>query len=282
MLDLNVPWEAKQVMQSIDLNVTWKAEGDRGMPGRMEARLDAFEDGEKQKQYRIFDLNEELEEGSSSSTGSSSASMESGSHSSGGDQVKEFTEFPSTFLADSIHRRKPVTQSFDPELHASHHFFSFSRESYDLMLLDLQGICKPTLGMLHNVGMHDVKRWNKMKDNLVIRGSPRHGSVRIFLKGLPPRAIAPKEEWTTITEQCHVDQQGAHLSMLETMNQMKTAWCTDIKRHGIPTSFIRDAVRNCQVCKKDPILQSESLMFQKVGGKGKAGEKTPSEKNYYR
>ncbi|KAI5080420.1 hypothetical protein GOP47_0003603 [Adiantum capillus-veneris] len=168
------------------------------MPGRMEARLDAFEDGEKQKQYHIFDLNEELEEGNSSSTRSSSASMESGSHSSGGDQVKEFTEFPSTFLADSIHRRKPVTH-FDPKLHASHHFFSFSRESYDLMLLDLQGICKPTLGMLHNVGMHDVKRWNKMKDNLVIRGSPRHGSVRIFLKSLPPRAIAPKGDWTTIT-----------------------------------------------------------------------------------
>ncbi|KAI5077832.1 hypothetical protein GOP47_0007656 [Adiantum capillus-veneris] len=111
MLDLNVPWEAKQVMQSINLNVNWKAKGDRGMPGRMEARLDAFKDGEKQKQYRIFDLNEELEEGNSSSTSSSSASMESGSHSSGGDQVKEFTEFPSTFLADSIHRRKPMTRS---------------------------------------------------------------------------------------------------------------------------------------------------------------------------
>ncbi|KAI5055107.1 hypothetical protein GOP47_0030252 [Adiantum capillus-veneris] len=128
------------------------------MQGRMEAQLDAFEDGEKEKQYCIFDLNEELEEGSSSSTGSSSASMESGSHSSGGDQVKEFTKTPSTFLVDSIHRRKPVTQSFDLELHVSHHFFSFSPESYDLMLLDLQGICKPTLGMLHNVSMHDVKR----------------------------------------------------------------------------------------------------------------------------
>ncbi|KAI5077158.1 hypothetical protein GOP47_0006982 [Adiantum capillus-veneris] len=113
MLDLNVPWEEKQVMQSIDLNVTWEAEGDRGMPGRMEARLDTFEDEEKQHQYRIFDLNEELDEVNSSSRGSSSASMESGSHSSGANQVKEFTKSPSTFLADSIHRRKPVTQYFD-------------------------------------------------------------------------------------------------------------------------------------------------------------------------
>ncbi|KAI5068439.1 hypothetical protein GOP47_0016784 [Adiantum capillus-veneris] len=298
-MDLNAGWVEEEVMQgkerikdaySFDLNVTWQEE--EAMKGKWqeEEAMKSKMDGP------IPDLNEGIEVSSESESDSSQDFEDSlgfntdwlnEGNSSSADHLEAGAQFPQEQpCGDSIHMVKPRILSPDPSLHLSHHFFSFDRASYDLMLQDMKGICNPSLATLREVGVHDIKRWNKMKDNQCIRGPEHDGSTKLFLK-MTLLANAPAEQWAAIIEECHIDPQGAHLGMSKSIDIVKSEWCTDVRKHGIPIFFIKDVIRSCKVCIKGPTLPPQVLMSKlppqllmsnKVEGKLNVDENNPSVK----
>ncbi|KAI5072117.1 hypothetical protein GOP47_0012223 [Adiantum capillus-veneris] len=268
---------------SFDLNVTWQEE--EAMKSKMDGPIPDLNEGIEVSSESDSDSSQDSEDLMGFNTGwLNEGNSSSADHPEAGAQLTQKQPCGAS-NGDSIHMFKPRIMSPDPSLHLSHHYFSFDRASYDLMLQDMKGICNPSLATLREVGVHDKKRWNSMKDNVCIRGPEHDGSTKLFLK-MPLLAIAP-DEHAAIIEECHIDPQGAHLGMSKSIDIVKSEWCTDVRKHGIPISFIRDMIRSCKVCNKGPTLPPQSLMSKlppqllmsnKVEGKLNADENNPSVK----
>lgn len=143
-----------------------------------------------------------------------------------------------------------MCDAIDPKDHVSTTYFAFDRETYDIMLADLQGqacVNLQTLKACRLREIHDLKKWRRIKDMLALnKGLDR---VWLCLKENPHLLIAPMEEWAKIVQQTHCNLiEGNHLGVNASLEVIKAHWCVDMRRYGIPISFIKETVKSCVAC----------------------------------
>lgn len=143
-----------------------------------------------------------------------------------------------------------MCDGIDPKEHVSTTYFSFDKETYDIMSADLQGKLCVNLQILkacHLSGIHDLKKWRQIKDMLALHNGVDHVSLR--LKESPHLLIAPMEEWAEIVQWMHCNViAGNHLGIKQTLEAIKSHWCIDMQRYDIPISFIKDTIKSCVAC----------------------------------
>ena len=92
-----------------------------------------------------------------------------------------------------------------------------------------------------------------MKDDMCVL-STDHNIKCLHLKdGL---RLACIEDWEGIVLACHA---RAHLTFKETIEKIKSTWCTNIKRHGIPIRYVKSLVGACG-CSTFPTLQDNQCL----------------------
>ncbi|MCO5578720.1 hypothetical protein L7F22_032565 [Adiantum nelumboides] len=137
----------------------------------------------------------------------------------------------------------------DPFKHLSSLYFSFDRKAYGLMVRDLKGEISVSLEMLKacNVrGMLDLKKWRRMKDTFGLAGVD-NGSTCIVQQTQPKLQIACIEDWGNIVKAAHcVRGASKHKSLNDTIEMLRSTWSIDVKRHGIPISYVKDFVNSCR------------------------------------
>ena len=98
----------------------------------------------------------------------------------------------------------------DPYLYVSPRYFSFDRETYRLMEIDLQWKLVITIEMIksHDArGLIDLKRWKRLKENLCVLGStPTATQSGIRLKSAPHLRVPCIEDWESIIYANHTSQ----------------------------------------------------------------------------
>ncbi|KAI5060836.1 hypothetical protein GOP47_0023341 [Adiantum capillus-veneris] len=149
---------------------------------------------------------------------------------------------------DSFPDVEDLGDSLDAFQYLSNTFFSFDEKMYSLMVNNLVGIVIMSLSILkaHDVrGMMNLKRWNRMRDDLSL--CPIATSQQLYLQlkssGLK---IAYIEDWARIVRAAHCpSRHEKHLGVVATINAIKTEWCIDTRKHGISHDYIRDSVIAC-------------------------------------
>lgn len=130
-------------------------------------------------------------------------------------------------------------------------YFAFDRESYKIMLADLKRGEHVTLERLKeckNNAIHDLKKWRRLKDDLkLVRGDEDGDSYWLCLKASPHLLIASMEDWEGIIQGIHCKLN--HLGIMATLDAIKSRWCIDMRKHGIPVAYIKDVIKSCQLCK---------------------------------
>ncbi|MCO5611782.1 hypothetical protein L7F22_066041 [Adiantum nelumboides] len=102
--------------------------------------------------------------------------------------------------------------------HLSSLYFSFDRKAYGLMVRDLKGEISISLEML------------KASDQTQ-----------------PKLQIACIEDWGNIVKAIHcVRGASKHKSLNDTIEMLRSTWSIDVKRHGIPISYVKDFVNSCR------------------------------------
>ncbi|MCO5584014.1 hypothetical protein L7F22_037933 [Adiantum nelumboides] len=137
----------------------------------------------------------------------------------------------------------------DPFKHLSSLYFSFDRKTYSLMVRDLKGEISVSLEMLKACdvrGMLDLKKWRRMKDTFGLAGVD-NGSTCIVQQTQPKLQIACIEDWGNIVKAAHcVRGASKHKSLNDTIEMLRSTWSIDVKRHGIPISYVKDFVNSCR------------------------------------
>ncbi|MCO5566801.1 hypothetical protein L7F22_020482 [Adiantum nelumboides] len=137
----------------------------------------------------------------------------------------------------------------DPFKHLSSLYFSFDRKAYGLMVRDLKGEISVSLEMLKACdvrGMLDLKKWRRMKDTFGLAGVD-NGSTCIVQQTQPKLQIACIEDWGNIVKTAHcVRGASKHKSLNDTIEMLRSTWSIDVKRHGIPISYVKDFVNSCR------------------------------------
>ncbi|MCO5559589.1 hypothetical protein L7F22_013190 [Adiantum nelumboides] len=137
----------------------------------------------------------------------------------------------------------------DPFKHLSSLYFSFDRKAYGLMVRDLKGEISVSLEMLKACdvrGMLDLKKWRRMKDTFGLAGVD-NGSTCIVQQTQPKVQIACIEDWGNIVKAAHcVRGASKHKSLNDTIEMLRSTWSIDVKRHGIPISYVKDFVNSCR------------------------------------
>ncbi|MCO5568188.1 hypothetical protein L7F22_021884 [Adiantum nelumboides] len=137
----------------------------------------------------------------------------------------------------------------DPFKHLSSLYFSFDRKAYGLMVRDLKGEISVSLEMLKACdvrGMLDLKKWRRMKDTFGLAGVD-NGSTCIVQQTQPKLQIACIEDWGNIVKAAHcVRGASKHKSLNDTIEMLRSTWSIDVKRHGIPISYVKDFVNSCR------------------------------------
>ena len=154
--------------------------------------------------------------------------------------------------------RVQAIMEVDPFSFANKRFFSFDRETYNLMIACIDDELVMDLTTLKKLkkhdrrGIFDLKTWIRMKDDMCIL-SIDHNIKCLHLKDV--LSIACIEDWEGIIFACHV---RAHLTLKETIEKIKSTWCTNIKRYGIPIPYVKSLVGACG-CLAFPTLQCLGL-----------------------
>ncbi|MCO5579889.1 hypothetical protein L7F22_033753 [Adiantum nelumboides] len=137
----------------------------------------------------------------------------------------------------------------DPFKHLSSLYFSFDRKAYGLMVRDLKGEISVSLEMLKACdvrGMLDLKKWRRMKDTFGL-ARVDNGSTCIVQQTQPKLQIACIEDWGNIVKAAHcVRGASKHKSLNDTIEMLRSTWSIDVKRHGIPISYVKDFVNSCR------------------------------------
>ncbi|MCO5547551.1 hypothetical protein L7F22_001001 [Adiantum nelumboides] len=137
----------------------------------------------------------------------------------------------------------------DPFKHLSSLYFSFDRKAYGLMVRDLKGEISVSLEMLKACDirrMLDLKKWRRMKDTFGLAGVD-NGSTCIVQQTQPKLQIACIEDWGNIVKAAHcVRGASKHKSLNDTIEMLRSTWSIDVKRHGIPISYVKDFVNSCR------------------------------------
>ncbi|MCO5555205.1 hypothetical protein L7F22_008749 [Adiantum nelumboides] len=106
----------------------------------------------------------------------------------------------------------------NPFKHLSSLYFSFDRKAYGLMVRDLKGEISVSLEML------------KACDQTQ-----------------PKLQIACIEDWGNNFKAAHcVSGASKHKSLNDTIEMLRSTWSIDVKRHGIPISYVKDFVNSCR------------------------------------
>lgn len=155
-------------------------------------------------------------------------------------------------LPNDTSSKQSTFAPLNPHLYVSHTFYSFDKKSYDLMKNAIQDNVSMTLEALKSCDtrdMLDLKRWRKMKENICL-GQNEDGSFCLYLKASPKLKISYIEEWESIVQACHTMADGKHHQGIDdTLQTIKSTWCVDIRRHGIPISYVKDLLNVCD-CKR--------------------------------
>ncbi|MCO5585796.1 hypothetical protein L7F22_039732 [Adiantum nelumboides] len=137
----------------------------------------------------------------------------------------------------------------DPFKHLSSLYFSFDRKAYGLMVRDLKGEISVSLEMLKACdvrGLLDLKKWRRMKDTFGL-ARVDNGSTCIVQQTQPKLQIACIEDWGNIVKAAHcVRGASKHKSLNDTIEMLRSTWSIDVKRHGIPISYVKDFVNSCR------------------------------------
>ncbi|MCO5568072.1 hypothetical protein L7F22_021767 [Adiantum nelumboides] len=95
-------------------------------------------------------------------------------------------------------------------------------------------------------GMLDHKKWWRMKDTFGLAGVD-NGSTCIVQQTQPKLQIACIEDWGNIVKAAHcVRGASKHKSLNDTIEMLRYTWSIDVKRHGIPISYVKDFVNSCR------------------------------------
>ncbi|MCO5579680.1 hypothetical protein L7F22_033538 [Adiantum nelumboides] len=154
--------------------------------------------------------------------------------------------------AEQSHHRC-LNDNLDPYLYVSSRYFSFDRATYKLMEFDLEGRLIISIQEIKDRdarGLLDLKRWRQIRDDICLLAStPTATSTElgIRLKSASHLRVPCIEVWGSILWAAHVSPEGIYLSLQETLDAIKVLWCVDIRKHGIPLSYVKDWVKNC-VC----------------------------------
>ncbi|MCO5569696.1 hypothetical protein L7F22_023412 [Adiantum nelumboides] len=137
----------------------------------------------------------------------------------------------------------------DPFKHLSSLYLSFDRKAYGLMVRDLKGEISVSLEMLKACdvrGMLDLKKWQRRKDTFGLAGVD-NGFTCIVQQTQPKLQIACIEDWGNIVKAAHcVRGASKHKSLNDTIEMLRSTWSIDVKRHGIPISYVKDFVYSCR------------------------------------
>ncbi|MCO5613433.1 hypothetical protein L7F22_067709 [Adiantum nelumboides] len=135
----------------------------------------------------------------------------------------------------------------NPKLHMSNTFFVFDREVHHYMMRVLQSGTSTTLDTLKTYdykGMLDLKKWRGMKDELCV-GHDEDRELCLYLKDAPTKRIPCVEDWETIVRVAHLVEGAQHQGFKKTLDLIKLKWCIDLRKHGIPTSYIKEYINAC-------------------------------------
>ena len=194
--------------------------------------------------------------GEESSDDSSNESLERASTSSMIDTLEYGEQF------DMVNKENAP----NPYQYLSHIYFSFNRESYNLMIRVLQDNISISLEMLRacdDRGMLDLKKWRRFKDSLCVEKN-EDGSSCLCLCEEPKLRIACIEDWGDIVHNAHhIEGSKEHRGANATLEIIKSIWCVDIHWHGIPLSYIKAYVQSCGCSGKEK-LQDKPLMHQNI------------------
>lgn len=189
-----------------------------------------------------------MEEGSSTYE---TSSLESGYSSSYGTSDDNRDEDHPQVAAACFEQptKQRIFSPLDPYQYISPTFYSFDERSYALMKFAIQSNTSTTLEALKEVdarGILNLKRWRKMKDNLCLEKNDN--GIYYLCFNLPPKLkISYIEEWENIVQECHIVENGTrHLEIDDTFQKLKSIWCVDVRRQGIPTSYVKDLLNSCE------------------------------------
>ena len=145
---------------------------------------------------------------------------------------------------------------FGPFSFVNKRFFSFDTKTYNLMIacnedglvMDLTSLKKHD-----RRGIVDLKRWMRIKDDMCILSTNPNIKCIHLKEGLRLVCI---EYWEGIIIACHA---RAHITLKETIEKIKSTWCTNIKKHGIPVPYGKSLVGACG-CSAFPTLQENQCL----------------------
>ncbi|KAI5059584.1 hypothetical protein GOP47_0025903 [Adiantum capillus-veneris] len=148
----------------------------------------------------------------------------------------------------------------DPSSYTSKIFFSFDEMTYSLMAKDLGGTETMSLAMLQAIdvrGLFDLKKWNRMKDSLMLCPGIglEIGCLHLKSTGLK---VAFMEDWAHIVHAAHCPlTHDNHLGGTATLKAVQKEWCTDKRQHGLPLDYIKDSITACGCLLKEKIIDCD-------------------------
>ncbi|MCO5592583.1 hypothetical protein L7F22_046586 [Adiantum nelumboides] len=166
----------------------------------------------------------------------------------------------------SLHRSHDNELKVYPNLqhHVSQTYFAYNRVVYYFIRVLQSGVTTTyeTLKSYDSKGMLDLKKKQRMKNTLNV-GHGDDGVLCLHLKDNPTIRIACIEDWKSIVKMAHSIEGEEHQGINKTLDAIKSKWCTDVRRHGIPISYVKEFIDACR-CKSSNKELGTSTLHQKV------------------
>lgn len=165
---------------------------------------------------------------------------------------------------------RPQPPHINPEPHISSQFYTFNRESHDLMARCIlerrlaspdeirRATPRPVLRSWRSVWKDRnedtayLTAWKRIQDKLNAHVDPHGGGgcgePVLFFKNNPQQYVSHVDQWQDIVTSFHRDADLKHLGLKDTIDRIKQVWTVGAKFYGIPESFIRVCVASCPVC----------------------------------
>ncbi|KAL4188051.1 hypothetical protein AMTRI_Chr09g21950 [Amborella trichopoda] len=167
--------------------------------------------------------------------------------------------------ADPTDHRGPRPLFIDPDPHISTQFYTFNKESHNLMvhcileqrlatpeeikratpnsiLLSWRGVWKD-----RNVDTAYLTGWKRIQEKLNAH-IDENGNEVLYFKNNSHQFVSHVDQWQDIVMGFHGDADLKHLGLKESVERIKQVWTVGAKFYGIPESFIRVCVASCPVC----------------------------------
>ena len=207
--------------------------------------------------------------GSESTSDDDSSTYQSSAYESDASSSCDFGDKENDQIAITSLQELPkpiITLPPDPFQYVSPIFYSFNEKSYNLMRIAIQSNTSITLQELQACDLrrtHDLKIWRKIKDNLSLEQN-ENGLYCLYLRSSPKLKISYIEKWESIVQECHKEEGGAvHLEFDATLQRIKSTWCVDIRRQGIPLAFVKDVLQFCECAKWKESHNGSQLISKK-------------------